>query len=102
MNYVLVIQIISFFLSLSTFWDGNLFAPMLFLIVAPPTLSSLMYLLNDTISCIPESDPTPVYTIDNQPLVSGLVSQDILTSVRLHDHTEFIRLGIVPCHIQSF
>jgi len=47
MNYVLVIQIISSFLSLSTFQDGNLFTPMLFLTVAPLTLSSLMYLLND-------------------------------------------------------
>ena len=39
--------------------------------------------------------PIPIFTIDNQPLVSGLLTHDMITQLKVHDHTKTIWLGIV-------
>lgn len=39
--------------------------------------------------------PTPVYTVDNRPLTSGLVTHDAITNLRVQTHSENIRLGVV-------
>ena len=39
--------------------------------------------------------PIPIFTIDNQPLVLGLLTHDVITQLKVRDHTETIQLGIV-------
>ena len=40
-------------------------------------------------------EPTPVFTVDNRPLTSGLVTHDTITNLRVQAHSENIRLGVV-------
>ena len=36
----------------------------------------------------------PIYTIDDQPLASGLLTHNVITQINIHDHTEITTLGI--------
>ena len=36
----------------------------------------------------------PIFTIDNQPLSSGLLTHDVITQINIHDHKEVTTLGI--------
>lgn len=40
-------------------------------------------------------EPTPVYTVDNRPLSSGLVTHDVIANLRVQAHSENIRLGVI-------
>ena len=37
----------------------------------------------------------PIFTVDDRPLSSGLLTHDVITQVKVRNHTEIIRLGIV-------
>ena len=39
--------------------------------------------------------PVPIFTIDDRPLVSGLLTHDVIAQLKVRDHAETIRLGIV-------
>ena len=63
---------------------------------APPLPTSPNHLQTD----IPfpktaKSAPVPVYTIDNHPLTSGLLTHDVITQLQVREHSEIIKLGII-------
>lgn len=39
--------------------------------------------------------PIPIFTIDERPLSSGLMTHDVKTSLRMRNHSELISLGVV-------
>ena len=41
------------------------------------------------------TDPVPIFTIDDRPLASGLLTHDVITQINIRDHTEITQLGIV-------
>jgi hypothetical protein len=42
-----------------------------------------------------KSMPIPIYAIDHRPLNSGLLTHDVIASLKVRDHSEKISLGIV-------
>ena len=38
--------------------------------------------------------PSPVYTVDDRPLVSGMITHDVVTVLRVNEHAERIKLGV--------
>ena len=42
-----------------------------------------------------KSESLPIYTIDDRPLASGLLTHDVITQISIRDHTEITQLGIV-------
>ncbi|GLB42514.1 hypothetical protein LshimejAT787_1105290 [Lyophyllum shimeji] len=44
---------------------------------------------------IPKPSPIPIYTIDDRPLTSGLLTHDVITQLKVCDHSERIQLGVV-------
>ena len=36
----------------------------------------------------------PIFTIDDQPLSSGLLTHDIIMQIKIRNHTEITTLGI--------
>ena len=42
-----------------------------------------------------KTESIPIYTVDDRPLASGLLTHDVITQISIRDHTEITQLGIV-------
>ena len=50
---------------------------------------------NDILYLAPPKLSLFLFTIDDRPLTSGLLTHDVISQLKVRDHTEIIRLGIV-------
>ena len=43
-----------------------------------------------SLPCSPKAFPVPIFTIDDRPLTSGLLTHDVISQLKVRDHTEII------------
>ena len=48
-----------------------------------------------SLPCTAKTFSVPIFTVDDRPLSSGLLTHDVITQAKVRNHIEIIRLGIV-------